>query len=58
MNEHYESIVENSEEERRVQRRSAPTLGALLARHARAGTFSKPLPDLPWKERELGSDFT
>jgi prevent-host-death family protein len=53
-----EAVVIVSEEEWRVRCRSAPTLGALLAQHTRAGTFSAPVTDRPWKDRELGSDFT
>jgi hypothetical protein len=36
---------------------SLRTLGALLAQHARAGTFREPVTDRPWKDRPLGSDF-
>jgi hypothetical protein len=54
MREHHEPIVIGSEEERRSPCRSASTLGALLAQHARAGTFSEPVTDRPWKEHQLG----
>jgi hypothetical protein len=33
--------------------RSAPTLGALLARYARAGTLREDITDRPWTERPL-----
>jgi prevent-host-death family protein len=49
-----EAVVIVSEHEWRVRCRSAPTLGVLLAQHARAGTFSEPATDRPWKERPLG----
>jgi prevent-host-death family protein len=37
--------------------RSAPTLGALLAQHARGGTTSGDMTDRPWIDRPLGGDF-
>jgi hypothetical protein len=43
-----------SEHEWRARCRAAPTLGALLAQHARAGSFSEPATDRPWKDRPLG----
>ena len=49
-----ETVVIVSEDEWRARCRSAPTLGALLAQHARAGTFSEPATDRPWRERPLG----
>ena len=52
-----EAVMIVSEEEWRIRARSAPSLGALLARHARAGTTSEPVAARPWKERPLGSDF-
>jgi prevent-host-death family protein len=52
-----EAVVIVSEHEWRARCRSAPTLGALLAQHARAGNFSEPATDRPWKERPLGLDF-
>ena len=48
-------IIAEKEWQGRV--RSAPTLGALLARHARAGTMSEPITARPWKDRPLGSEF-
>jgi antitoxin (DNA-binding transcriptional repressor) of toxin-antitoxin stability system len=36
--------------------RAAPTLGTLLAQHARAGTFGDSETDRPWLERPLGQD--
>lgn len=54
-----EAVVIVSEEEWRAKTRSAPTLGALLAQHARAGTFAEEeVTARPWKERQLGDDFT
>ena len=52
-----EAVVIVSEDEWCVRCRSAPTLGALLAQHARAGTFSEPPTNRPWKERPPGKDF-
>jgi hypothetical protein len=51
------AVIVVSEDERRAQCRTAPTLGALLAQHARAGHMSEPMTDRPWQERELGLDF-
>jgi len=53
-----EAVIIVSEEDWRARSRSAPTLGALLARHARAGALSEDMTDRPWKERELGLDFS
>src|ERR1700687_3311274 len=52
-----EAVVIVSEEEWRARCRSAPTLGALLAHHARGGVMSEAITDRPWKERPLGSAF-
>jgi prevent-host-death family protein len=52
-----EAVVIVSEDEWRARCRSATTLGALLAQHARAGSFSEPATDRPWKKRPLGLDF-
>lgn len=52
-----EAVVIVSEAE--WQRRSAgtsSTLGALLARHARGGTFDDDIIDRPWTNRPLGAD--
>ena len=51
------AVIIVAEEEWRARCRAAPTLGALLAQHARAGHMSEPMTDRPWKERRLGSDF-
>ena len=51
------AVVIVSEDEWRARCRTAPTLGALLAQHARAGRISEPMTNRPWKERRLGSDF-
>jgi prevent-host-death family protein len=52
-----EAVVIVSETDWLPRRRSPPTLGALLAQHARAGHMSEPVTDRPWKERRLGLDF-
>lgn len=52
-----EAVVIVSEQEWRAHARAAPTLGALLAQHAEAGTFSEETTDRPWKERPLGTDL-
>jgi len=52
-----EAVVIVSEEEWRACSRAAPTLGALLAQYARAGTMGEDMIDRPWKERPLGVDF-
>jgi prevent-host-death family protein len=51
-----EAVVIVSEKEWRRQSRSAPTLGALLARYARRGRLGKDVTDRPWIERRLGAD--
>jgi prevent-host-death family protein len=51
------AVVIVSEDEWRARSRSAPTLGALLAWHARAGTFREDVADRPWKERPLGIEL-
>jgi prevent-host-death family protein len=52
-----EAVVIVSEAEWRARCRTAPTLGALLAHHARAGLMRDDIADRPWQERLLGSDF-
>jgi prevent-host-death family protein len=52
-----EAVVIVSEQEWQARSRSAPTLGALLAQHAQAGTFREDVADRPWKERPLGADL-
>ncbi len=52
-----EAVVIVSEQEWRARSRSAPTLGALLARHARAGTFREDITDRAWTERPLGTEL-
>jgi PHD/YefM family antitoxin component YafN of YafNO toxin-antitoxin module len=49
-----EAVVIVSEREWRARSRSAPTLGALLARYARAGRLDDDITDRPWTERPLG----
>lgn len=51
-----EAVVIVSEAEWRACARTAPTLGALLAQHARAGTFDDEILDRPWTERQPGAD--
>ena len=52
-----EAVVIVSEDDWQARARSAPTLGALLAQHARAGTFRDGVTDRPWSERPLGADI-
>jgi antitoxin Phd len=52
-----EAVVIVSEQEWRARLRSAPTLGALLARYARKGALREDITDRPWKDRPLGIDF-
>jgi antitoxin Phd len=52
-----EAVIVVSEELWAARSRSAPTLGALLAHHARAGTLSGDMTDRPWDDRPLGRDF-
>ena len=52
-----EAVVIVSETEWLARTKSAPSLGALLAKHARAGTMGEDMTDRPWKERPLGVDF-
>ncbi len=56
-----EAVVIVSEEAWCAHMGRAPTLGALLAQHARAGTFGGDVldsdaTDRPWGERPLGLD--
>jgi prevent-host-death family protein len=51
-----EAVVIVSEGEWLARGRSAPTLGALIARHARAGMLGAGITDRPWSERRLGAD--
>jgi prevent-host-death family protein len=52
-----EAVVVISEQAWSALSRSAPTLGALLAQHARVGTMGSDMTDRPWKDRPLGDDF-
>lgn len=52
-----EAVIIVSEADWLARCRSAPTLGALLARYARAGLMSEPVADRPWKDRPLGQDI-
>lgn len=55
-----DAVVIVSEREWQERTRAAPTLGALLAQHARAGSLGDPSPeptDRPWSERPLGFEF-
>ncbi|HEY4918604.1 MAG TPA: type II toxin-antitoxin system Phd/YefM family antitoxin [Xanthobacteraceae bacterium] len=52
-----EAVVIVSEDEWRTRCRTAPTLGALLAQHARGGLMSESITERTWKERPLGSEF-
>ena len=51
------AVVIVSEEAWLAARRGAPTLGALLARHASEGALDEAIVDRPWAERPLGGDF-
>jgi len=50
-----EAVMIVAEKDWQAQPRSAPTLGALLARYARAGTLDDGIAARPWKERPLGT---
>lgn len=52
-----EAVVIVSEDEWRNRCRTAPTLGALLAQHARGGLMGDAITERPWKVRPLGSEF-
>lgn len=52
-----EAVIVVSEAAWEARNQSAPTLGALLAQHARAGTLGDDMFDRPWKDRLLGADF-
>jgi prevent-host-death family protein len=52
-----EAVIIVSEADWLARSRSAPTLGALLARYARAGLMSEPVTDRPWTDRPLGQDI-
>jgi prevent-host-death family protein len=52
-----EAVVIVSEEEWRARCRAAPTLGALLALHARGGLMNEPITDRPWKDPPFGLDI-
>ena len=52
-----EAVVVVSEQAWAARSRAAPTLGALLAQHAREGTLSDDIADRPWTERTPGADF-
>jgi prevent-host-death family protein len=52
-----EAVIIVSEEESRTRARPAPSLGALLARHACAGTMAETIAERPWKDRPLASEF-
>ena len=51
-----EAVVIFSEQEWLARSRSAPTLGALLARYAQIGALRGDLTDRPWTERPLGTE--
>jgi prevent-host-death family protein len=52
-----EAVVIVSEQEWRARVRSAPTLGALLARYARSGAIQEDISARPWKDCSLGNDL-
>jgi prevent-host-death family protein len=53
-----EAVVIISEQEWRTHRRSASTLGELLAQFGETGVLQEDMTDRPWTERPLGSDVT
>lgn len=53
-----EAVVLVSEAAWASRSRSAATLGALLAQHARDGLLSDDTADRPWRDAPLGADFT
>lgn len=52
-----EAVIVVSEKQWEERARSAPTLGALLAKHARAVAIHDDVADRPWTDRPLGADF-
>ena len=52
-----EAVVVVSEAAWTARSGAAPTLGALLAQHARGNTLGEDMVDRPWTERPLGADF-
>jgi prevent-host-death family protein len=52
-----EAVVIVSEDAWRARSSGPPTLGALLAQHARAGLLRAPIGGRPWKDRRLGAEF-
>jgi antitoxin Phd len=52
-----EAVIVVSEADWTSRSRSAATLGALLAQHAREGSLGPDATDRPWIDRPLGSDF-
>ena len=52
-----DAVIVVSEEVWLAKVRSAPSLGALLARFAEAGKMGEDMVDRPWTERPLGKDF-
>lgn len=52
-----EAVMIVSEKEWRTRTRSAPSLGDLLARHAREGTMADTIAKRPWKDRPLRPEF-
>lgn len=52
-----EAVVIVSEAEWKARTRAAPTLGALLAQHARSGVLGQDMTDRPWQDRPLGADI-
>jgi len=52
-----DAVVVVSEAAWAAKTKSAASLGALIAKHARAGTFGEDMIPEPWLERPLGKDF-
>ncbi len=52
-----EAVVVVSEADWRARPHSAPSLGALLARHSRAGALRGKATERPWKDRKVGIEI-
>ncbi len=52
-----EAVMIVSEAAWQARSRSAPTLGALIAQYARAGSFDDVVTNRPWRDRPLGAQI-
>ena len=50
-------VIVSEETWRSLHHRSTPTLGALIAKHARAGLFAEPITARSWSEWPLRRDI-